>query len=60
MKVKSLISFCGSISMGIGEIRNIENEDIVNDLLNAGYVKKVGKADKVEEINNEEVITNED
>lgn len=60
MKVKALISFGGLISMGIGEVRDIENEDIVKDLLKADYVKRVGKADKIEEINNEEVRTNED
>lgn len=56
MKIKALISFSGLITMGIGEVRDVENKEMVKDLLEAGYVKKVVKADK---INNKEAIKNE-
>lgn len=56
MKIKALISFSGLITMGIGEVRDIENKEMVKDLLEAGYVKKVVKADK---INSKEAIKNE-
>ncbi len=68
MKVKALISFSGIISMQIGETRDISNEEIVEDLKQAGYVKTVGKVDNseektvnIQEINeNKEVVTDED
>lgn len=41
MLVKAKISFCGKVSMGKGEVRNIEYKDILDDLLKCGYVEKV-------------------
>lgn len=41
MKIKALRSFCGRISMAEGEIRECNNEYVVNDLLKAGYVEAV-------------------
>lgn len=38
MKVKALVSFGGVVSMAIGEEREIQNEEVLKDLLNAGYV----------------------
>lgn len=40
MKVKALVSFAGIASMGAGEVKDIEDISIVEDLLAAGYVEK--------------------
>lgn len=47
MKVKALVSFAGAISMGAGEIRDIDEAD-ARDLLRAGYIVE-DKADKAQE-----------
>jgi hypothetical protein len=39
MKVKALKSFSGAVSMYEGEVRDIDNEDILDDLTAAGYVE---------------------
>ena len=41
MKVKALVSFCGKVSMGKGEVREVTYQDILKDLLKAGYVVEV-------------------
>ena len=41
MKIKALCSFAGVVSMAKGEIRDCENMDVVNDLLESRYVEKV-------------------
>ncbi len=38
---KALCSFSGIITMVKGEIKKIEDEEIIKDLLNAGYIEKV-------------------
>ena len=43
MKVKALVSFSGIITMALGEEKEIENEIIYADLLQAGYVVEVKK-----------------
>lgn len=40
MRVKALVSFAGIVSMGVGEVRDISDKAIVDDLLRAGYVKE--------------------
>lgn len=55
MKVKALISFSGLISMSKGEVRDIANKEIYEDLLKAKYVEKV-KTDNKKSV----VIKNED
>lgn len=47
MLVKAIESFAGKVSMTVGEVREIADEAIAKDLLNAGYVKEV-KAAKAE------------
>lgn len=47
MKVKAKVSFCGSVTMGLGEVREIQDEDILKGLLKAGYVEEV--AEKIKE-----------
>lgn len=39
MKYKALISFAGAVSMGKGEIKEIEDKAIINDLLDAKYIE---------------------
>lgn len=39
MQYKALISFSGLISMSMGEVREIADQEIVNDLLKAGYIQ---------------------
>lgn len=38
---KALKSFCGQISMKKNEIKNINDENIIKDLLNAGYIEEI-------------------
>ena len=41
MRVKANISFCGSVCMAQGEIRDIPEGGVLTDLLNAGYVERL-------------------
>lgn len=38
---KALVSFSGKLSMSKGQIREIEDKEIIKDLLNAGYIEEV-------------------
>ena len=38
---KALISFSGLESMVEGEVKEILNQDVVNDLLSAGYIEEI-------------------
>ena len=40
MKVKAIKSFCGIVSMNEGEVRVISDLSLVQDLIDAGLVKK--------------------
>lgn len=40
-KVKAKVSFAGIVTMGAGETRDIQNEEIVKDLVSAGYVEEI-------------------
>ena len=48
MTYRALVSFSGVISMAMGEIREITDESIVNDLLKAGYICENVATKKVE------------
>jgi len=48
-KYVALVSFCGAVSMAEGEVRDIPDLALVNDLTQAGYIKEVKKAVKKEE-----------
>ena len=48
---KALKSFAGKVSMRKGEVKEINDKEIVKDLLNAGYIEEV-KPEKKEKINN--------
>lgn len=39
MKIKALRSFAGAVSMFEGEVREVEDKYIVDDLLRAGYAE---------------------
>ena len=47
MKVKALVPFAGEVVMNTGETREVSDE-IAKDLINAGYVEKVGGSAKAE------------
>jgi len=38
MKYKAIVSFVGKVTMAQDEIKEIDDEEIINDLLNAGYI----------------------
>lgn len=40
-KVKAKISFAGVVTMGVGEVRDITDKEILKDLLQAGYVEEI-------------------
>ena len=40
-QVKAKVSFAGIVTMGAGETREIQNEEIVKDLVSAGYVEEI-------------------
>lgn len=42
---KALVSFSGAVSMTMGEVKEITDKAIVEDLLKAGYIEEV-KAEK--------------
>lgn len=49
MKVRALVSFSGVVSMRKGEEREIYNQAIINDLLQAKYIEALEKPEKKEE-----------
>lgn len=51
MLVKALKSFAGKVSMYEGEIREIADDEIAKDLINAKYIEEATKkpAEKVEQ-----------
>ena len=44
MKIKAIVSFSGILSMSAGEIIDCDNAEVVNGLLDAGYVEEVKEA----------------
>lgn len=49
MQYRALVSFSGLISMSMGEVREIKDESIVNDLLKAGYIEELKEIKKDED-----------
>lgn len=43
---KALISFSGIVSMTVGEVKEITDKAVIEDLLNAGYIEEVQPAKK--------------
>ena len=46
MQYKALVSFSGIISMACGEVRELSDQAIIDDLLKAGYIIEL-KADEL-------------
>ena len=44
---KALVSFSGKISMAAGEVREIADKDIADDLTKAGYIEEIPQKAKV-------------
>lgn len=42
MVCKALVSFSGIVSMRRGEVKDIKDQEVVKDLLRAGYIEEVG------------------
>lgn len=47
---KALKSFAGAVSMRKGEVKEINDKEIVKDLLNAGYIEEVKPAKKEKKV----------
>lgn len=45
MLVKALTNFAGKVSMCVGEIREIADDEIAKDLLRAGYIEELKEAE---------------
>ena len=45
---KALKSFSGAVSMAMGDVKDIKDQAIVEDLLKAGYIEPVKGAKKTE------------
>lgn len=41
MKYKALVSFAGTFSMNINEVKEISDKKLISDLLEAGYIEEV-------------------
>lgn len=47
---KALKSFAGKVSMRKGDVKEINDKEIVKDLLNAGYIEEVKPAKKEKKV----------
>ena len=47
MKYRALVSFAGKISMAKGQVKEISNNELISDLLNAKYIEPVEVAEEV-------------
>lgn len=45
---RALVTFSGKVSMAVGDVMDISDKSIVNDLLNAGYIEEVNPPKKDE------------
>lgn len=46
MQYKALISFCGLENMVKGQVKELEDQDIISDLLRCGYIVPVEETPK--------------
>lgn len=58
MLVKAITNFAGSVTMHIGEVKDIKDKQIVNDLLKAKYVEPIVDT-KPKKIKSKKVIESE-
>ena len=52
MQYKALVSFSGKVSMAMGEVREISDQSLADDLLRAGYIipLEAKKEEKTEDV----------
>ena len=43
MKIEALKSFCGTLTMAQGDVREYSDETVLSDLLKAGYIRKISE-----------------
>lgn len=55
MLIKAIASFAGKVSMYAGEIREVEDKAIADDLINAGFAIKYEENEKGEKPSKEEI-----
>ena len=55
MLIKAIASFAGKVSMYAGEIREVEDKAIADDLIKAGYAIKYEENEKGERPSKEEI-----
>ena len=53
-KVRALVSFAGVVTMGMGEVGEITDKEVLSGLLKAGYVEEVKPPKAKEEVKAEE------
>lgn len=53
MKIVANVSFSGRISMAKGEKREIEDENLLKDLMEAGYIREIAPAQKSDKNNSD-------
>lgn len=46
MKIKALTSFCGVLTMAKGQVLEYDNEVVLQDLLQAGYIEPLESTPK--------------
>lgn len=46
MKIRALVNFAGALSMYTGQEMECDDEVVLQDLLNAGYIEKVQEKKK--------------
>ena len=46
---KALVSFSGLVSMSKGQVKEIKDKAIIDDLINAGYIEEVKPTKKKKE-----------
>lgn len=49
MLVKAKVNFSGAVSMSAGDVRDIRNQYILNDLIRAGYIEPLAQEAEIVE-----------
>ena len=55
MQYKAIVSFSGKISMAMGQVREISDQSLADDLLRAGYIIPLEAISKEEKAKSEDV-----
>lgn len=59
MLVKAIVSFSGKISMSAGDVRDIKDQYVLNDLIRAGYIEPEAQEAEIVEKPAEKPATSE-